>query len=247
MIFDKISWTPIGSWGDSFVYVGAIRHFALQCNRLYVPVLPQLQETMSCLFREDSRIEVISYQNHQQLEEFIKQNGLVHIKGPSIFTHDNIHVLWEEQTYTWYDLPFSTRYTGFSVPANLEGGKQLYSQLVRQPEYMLIHNHMPRHGYLPIDFGTWRSDNRDWEKLQQIVIDPDLTTNMLDWVELILNATEIHCITSCFHQLIDGLVNKTSATLYLHAIRKQQAMRFNNRWNNNRWNVINYQNKVDYN
>jgi hypothetical protein len=60
----------------------------------------------------------------------------------------------------------------------------------------------------------------------------------MEYVELIKNAEEIHCIPSSFHCLVDGI--ETPAKLFFHDIREKTSMAVNSIWNNHRWTMVNY-------
>ena len=65
-------------------------------------------------------------------------------------------------------------------------------------------------------------------KLPVIEIRPGLTNNMLDYVKIIQNASEIHCIDSSVMNLIDGMKLKTD-DLFFHTI-KPTGFRYSDKW-----------------
>ena len=70
-----------------------------------------------------------------------------------------------------------------------------------------------------------------------------LTENIFDFVDLIKNAKEIHAVGSFFQCLVDSMFDKTSADLNFHNIMMKHDTQLNCGWNDNRWNIIEYERK----
>ena len=250
MIDTEMVFTPISSLGDSIVTSPIERHFSKLCRRLHVPVSSALLPTVTDLYREDAAIVVTQYQNEIQLQQYIQQHRLSKIEGPPIFTvpceHTFSCILWDEQWYTHYEIPFGFRYSGFNLPTSSASSQDLYQTLVTNPRYILTHTQWSNHHNVPIDMHSWRQGSGldSLDHFQIIDLNAALSNNLLDFVDLILNAEEIHCVPSCVFCLVDSIVNKTQARLFYHDIRKNTVMRVNNRWNHHRWCIINYTNKL---
>jgi hypothetical protein len=90
---------------------------------------------------------------------------------------------------------------------------------------------------LPINVSGFRHAN-GFPEIKIIDIVPEITNNMMQYVKLIQNAQEIHCVPSSFHCLVDSM--PTSAKLFFHDIREKTAMAVNSSWNNEKWNMVNY-------
>jgi hypothetical protein len=246
-IFDDMIFPKIGNMGDSFVTSAIVRHFSKMCNKIHVPVAAWQIPTLTTLFQDDPGIQVMAYSDNLSLDPFIKQNNLVKINSPPIYTQGNQKdgisaVLWDEQWYTFYDLPFSLRYSGFHLPRNLKSSENLYDRLYKDRPYVLVHKHIRNNEYVSIDLQSYRSqfDLKPLNNFDIIEIEPSVTPNILDWLDLIRNASEIHCIPSCIFCLVDGMVNQTKAKLFYHNIRRSTRMRVSNRWNRYLWIPVNY-------
>ena len=70
------------------------------------------------------------------------------------------------------------------------------------------------------------------------------TPNLLDYMQLIRHAQEIHCIPSAFHCLVDSVIPQTNAALFYHDVKVNTLMHVNSRWNAWRWNVVYYDVKL---
>lgn len=246
MIDCEMMFTPIDSFGDSFVASSIVRHFSRMCRHLHVPVSAGVLPTVKSLYSEDRNITVVEYVNQAQLDEHAAQHKLVKIIGPPIYTVPGDRsfkcILWDEQWYTYYQIPFGHRYTGFNLPTNTTNSRALYEQLVTNPRYILTHTQWSNQDPAPIDMHSWRQaaglDSLD--QFQIIDLKASLTRNLLDFVDLIIHAEEIHCVQSGIFCLVDSITNKTQAKLFHHDIRKNIVMRINNAWNNHRWCTIHY-------
>lgn len=250
MIDCEMVFSPSSSLGDTIVASPIARHFSKMCRRLHVPVSPWVIPTARELYKEDTNVVVVDYHNDTQLDNYIKHNNLIRLIGPPIFTVpcDSTFscVLWDEQWYTHYDVPFGQRYSGFNLPAKSPNSEDLFKKLVTKERFILTHTQWTNHKTIPIDMHTWRKDSGldDLDQFQIIDLTPELSSNLLDFVELISGAEEIHCVPSCVFCLVDSITNKTNARLFYHDIRKNTMMRVNHRWNNHRWCMISYQNKI---
>lgn len=250
MIDCEMIFTPSGSFGDSFVASPIARHFSKMCRHLHVPVTESLLPTVTALHSEDRNITVIDHPNQTHLECYTAQHQLIKLLGPPIYTvpGDTTFkcILWDEQWYSYYQIPFGYRYTGFHLPKNLDSSKALHDKLVINPRYILTHNQWSNRDPAPIDIHSWREsaglDSLD--QFQIIDLKSSLTRNLLDFIDLIIHAEEIHCVQSGIFCLVDSITDKTNAKLFYHDIRKNIVMRINNQWNNHRWCTINYQHQL---
>lgn len=252
MLSKNLIFPPTDSLGDAIVASPIARHFSKMCPTLYVPLHKRVLPTALSLYSEDPNIHVFDYQDHDSLKEYINANDLVSIVGPPIHTIPWNGTwacdLWEEQWYTFYGLSFETRYTGFNIPTPGKKSQDIYTNIVTNKRYILTHTQWgPSTTAAPIDLHSWRESHGldPLDQFQVIDLNPSISNDLLDYVTLIANAEEIHCVPSCLHHLVDGMVNKTKAKLFYHEMRRNACMRVNNRWNNHRWCMIHYHTKWD--
>ena len=71
---------------------------------------------------------------------------------------------------------------------------------------------------------------------------PNETSDMMQYKTLLENALEIHCAPSSIFCLVDGM--EVRGRLYYHAMRASTLLRVNSKWNNYKWNIINYATKL---
>ena len=249
-IFDKLFYVgPLGL-GDSFVNTGAVHYFADRCIELHLPVWPKFYKTLSCLYQDFPNIKVIPLGHYDEGEnQYVAENKLSRILPTDLIRTKNINnnlsaVLWDVQTYANYEIPFSYRYTNFRPPKYVDGADELYKKLSQEEKYILVHrcSSMYPNG-IPINIDDFRF-RENLPKFKTIEVTENITDNMMQYVKLIENAEEIHCVASSFHCLVDSLHKKTNARLYFHDIRNDAIMKINSYENDYRWIIVNYGEKI---
>lgn len=142
--------------------------------------------------------------------------------------------LYPKKFYSYLDQPYENRYKYFKLPPMRDNSYSLYNKLYPNEKYVLIHNQSSdwTHTHLSI--------NTDYKK---IYIEP-LTDNLLDWIPLIQNAEEIHCVDSSVFHLVDNISHSLRATLFFHDCRRNAATgNPNYAENNNVWNIVTYEDR----
>jgi hypothetical protein len=254
-IFDQIYYGAAMSLGDSIVNNAIVHQFAREANQLYYPAQRPFFETLNCLYQDYDNIQVVPFDSPQQEADFVLDNKLMRIAPADIHgTYINragtpggmtISINWDRQIYEYYDLPFSTRYTGFRFPHAVAGSQELYNHLTQGDDnYVLFHQQTGAHAHgMNIDINGFRSAN-GLLPLKVIEITGDITTNMLQYIKLIENATEIHCAPSSFFCLVDSIFDRARGSLFFHDRRAQTIMQINSKYNKNKWNIVNYDTKL---
>lgn len=254
-MFKKLFFDSAKGLGDAFVFNGIVHHYARDCETLYYPAKAEFFETLTCLYQDFPNIEVWRFYDPSQEEIFMKTfPDVVRVNSlPLVATElqrqdcapEWIHVHWQQQIYDNFDIPYKMRYLDFHMPKHVEGSDKLYNRMTQgESDYILVHRYasdIPMG--IPLDIPKFR-ESRGLTPIKVIEIGAGQTTNMLEYKKLIENAKEIHCISSSFYNLVDSMVNSTKAELFFHDIRKNTLMQVNTRWNNNRWIIIGYKQRV---
>jgi hypothetical protein len=249
-IFNKLLFSETGHLGDNLVYSGIVNYYADQCDELYMGVTTGHYKTLTSLYKDHPRIKLIKIEDNiieKFNEEFSKENHVSIIQlpdnAPLRFVNDTwVPIYWPLHCYDFYGLPFGLRYSNFRVPQYVEGENELYEQLTKGEPYVLVHRR-PFSGTFPdgypIDIDSFRK-SVNLPDYQIIEIKPRITEDLMQYVKLIRNAEEIHCVDSSVFQLVDGMTKHTKAKLYFHEIRAFSMLRVNCKWNDYRWQIINY-------
>jgi hypothetical protein len=241
--------------GDAFVMSPIVHKVSKDYDKIYFPARHSNYETVKCLFQDNPKVEVFSYVVHEDIGKWLADKDCVSINPPDIKTTElqlpginvpvPVPIYWDRQVYEYYDMTFSSRYSEFKLPKNIEGVDELYQSLTNgDANYCLLHQQTFHHtsGMLDLHIQQWRSQY-NLPPMKIIEITPDITANMLKYVKLIENAKEIHCVSSSFFNLVDSIFERTNANLFFHDIRATAMMQINSKWNNNRWNVVKYHRK----
>ena len=254
-IFDKLFFLGALTLGDNFVYSGIVHHFAEKTNELYIPIELKFFNTINTLYQDYNNIIVVGFTHPQQEQDFIFKNNISKISSEGMFNFNSeiqygtaqkenvnscVVPLWDMQAYDHFELPFSMRYKNFKLPKYVEGSDELYNRLSDLQPYILVHRHTGA-GTSPIDINAYRAINNLPDQYKVIEIDESITDDMMNYIKLIENAKEIHVAPSSFFCLVDSMLDRTNALLFYHNIRANTLMRVNSKWNNYRWNIVEYE------
>lgn len=246
-IYDRLFFAGPMSLGDNFVMSGIVNYYADRCDELHLPTSPNFYNTIKTLYQDHPNVIVVPLNPYDGGEnQYVEEKRLSRIHRPKlIYTRINgvdIHPVWDIQLYAHFEIPFSMRYSNFRLPKHIEGSQELYEKLSHGEPYILFHrksNCFPQGA--PINLHSFRSAS-GLEDINIIEIDEYITDNMMQYVDLILNATEIHCVPSSFHALVDSI--QTNARLFFHDIREKTSMVVSEDWNDYRWVVVSYEKRI---
>ena len=121
-----------------------------------------------------------------------------------------------------------------------ERSKNLKQSLVGTDSYILTHTSYQGKDRVKIDLSSWRDKPYEGKIVE---LSPSLTDNVTDYYDLILGASEIHCIPSSMHCLVDSIYDEVLGKMFIHDIRIDTKMHFNNKWNNGCWVWVRYDEK----
>ena len=254
-IFDKLHFLGHMSLGDSFVFSGIVHHFAEKANEVSIPTELKYFNTINTLYQDYDNIKVLEFANRQQEIEFILKNNIPKITPYDLFSFNSVILyespqkenvnywtvpLWDMQIYDHYELPFSARYKNFKLPKYVVESDELFTNLSNEEPYILVHKHTGV-GTAPININGFRVNSNLPDNYKVIEINESITNNMMHYIKLIENAKEIHVAPSSFFCFVDSMLDRTNALLFYHNIRANTLMRVNSKWNNFRWNIVEYE------
>jgi len=205
--------------GDHIICNALVRHLAKE-DTIIVPVKKQNETSIKFMFSDNDNIIVMPFKGDKAADKFCRKQAK---KG--IETIWNGHVgtareMWEKSSsnfdrkfYEQVNLDFNLRWDGFKIPENDFDWKKLFHLRfsdIEPVDYIFLHN-------------TSSTETRQInEKYLQhdIIFVPDIkfTDNIFDYVGLLENAKEVHCINSSFLCLADSLNLK--GELHYHFLPK---------------------------
>ena len=233
-IFDRLFFFGPTSLGDSFVLNGAAHYFGDRCHELHYPCRSEFYDTISTLFQDYPNIKVITLAPGEQISDYLEKHRLSRVLQNEVHLEimDGVQVvpLWNKQLYIGLDLPFSLRYTNFRLPKHVYGADHLYWELSKGEPYILVHRRTSQHpDGVNINIDGFR-ESYNLPDLKVIEINESITNNMMQYVKLIEHASEIHCVSSSFFNLVDSMIDKTNAKLFFHDVRITHCTSLQKNW-----------------
>lgn len=230
--------------GDHFVCCGLVNNISQQYEKLYLPCKKRNFETVKCLYSENKKVHLLKILNdeHREVYDYSKQLDLSVLKVG--FNHPQFPMNptdWYTAFYKQLSIDFTHRYSSFNLPKNIKNLEKVYQNVVGDiKEYILVHDSSSETDQYDIDLFDWRDG--DNSHLPVIKISDKVTDNLLEWMKVIENATEIHTVPSSVFFLIDSVFSNLKANLFYHRIRPGygNTMIVNSDLNNYKWNIVEY-------
>ncbi len=208
--------------GDMFICNGMVNHFA-ERYKVFLPCKVAYLETIKCLYQDQPLVEVFGVKNEPaDIELFARAHNapVIRIGFSAAITLKN----FDRKFYHLAGLDFSLRYSKFKLPAIIKNADALYNRLVRG-DYCFIHNEASD-SVAPLKINT---------DLQKIYMTRESTNNLMEYINIIKGAKEIHCVDSSVFQLVDSIT--VNARLFFHNTRlpNDSPSRVSNKWT-----IVNY-------
>lgn len=227
--------------GDAIVWNPIVHKLAEECNILYHPSAKHNLETMKCLYQDYKKIIVLEQNEYEEKRRATINYG----KWDKSYTHIKLvplkplnvpfflcNVNWERQIYEHFDLPYSFRYTGFKLPKYVDGAQELYEKLTNGCKEYVVVNKYIGHFNEELKFNV----EAHTKGLKVIEINPWITNNMLQYIELFRNAKQIHTPGTATFCLLESMKYELNADLYFHDLRRNYVAFLDS----DRWKVIKY-------
>jgi len=223
--------------GDHFICNGLVHNVSKNYGKIYLPCKVHNYETVKCLYSESPKIEVfkIDRDEHQEVLTLSKILNIPVLKVG--FEHCNYFNNWDRSFYKQLNIDFLERYSRFYLPKSVEGSKEIYDSVIgNKDEYILVHDNSSEKNEYDIDISL----GRDEKEMPPIVkITNKVTNNLLQWIDIVQNASEIHVVPSSVFCLIDSIDLNPKCKLHYHGIRTNNMV-INSQLNNYKWNIIKY-------
>lgn len=192
--------------GDHFVCNGLVNYICkISEEPIYLICKNRNTDTVEYLYSENDKVTVIAIDG---LDEILETNNY------ALKTNDKILRIgfehcdprgWDVSFYKQLNIDFIERYRFFKLP------KKKPKNLIKAPDspYILVHNQSSDKKY-QLSINT---------NLDIFYMNKEDGYHLLSYIDVIVNAEEIHCIDSSFFHLVDSLPSTTNK-LYYHDIRK---------------------------
>jgi hypothetical protein len=186
--------------GDNISCHGIVRYHCENYKKVYIFCKERNFENVSYMYNDLKNLEIIIADDEEAIS-YLRKNNINNLKiiGFNLNTNEN----FELQFYKMAGVPIEYKHSKFFINRDIEKEKNLFDSLeIKENEYIFIH-----------DGGF---------KLKEEFINPELkvvkpdSNDFFDWIYVIENAKEIHCIDSSFLCLADILNLDSKIKLYNH-------------------------------
>jgi hypothetical protein len=182
--------------GDHLICHGIVRYFCNEYNdvNVYLFVKPHNHDSVQFMYHDLKNLKLI--QGYDQdadryLSEHNIQNFLKIGFSNTFFGNNN----FDKGFYAQVGVPFENRWDLFYVERDLNKEKTIYDYYNINSEYVFLH-----------DDSRFVINDKYKKDVNYISPKIGLTTNIFDYLTLIENSQEIHCIESSFLFLIDSMI-----------------------------------------
>jgi len=174
--------------GDHIVCNGIVNHYAELYDRIFLFVKPQYLKNISQLYRGNSKIRLIPFDDHdaKHFISFNKNNKYLIIGHRPMKDNE----MFDEVFYNMAGQPLSDKWDKFSYKRDLEKEKHVFYNVLRlkdNEEFVFIQD-KPQ---FPIKLSGIKS------------IKSSMDIDFFDYLYTLEKAKEIHCLNSSFNVLID--------------------------------------------
>lgn len=225
--------------GDHFIVNGIVNVLSMRGNigkksldKIYLGCKKQNYETVNFMYCENKKVEVfvIEADNVDDEKKYVKEFAdKKKIKLLTIGHENHTSIDWYVSFYDQLKLSYYHRYLNFILPLSKP------DNLLDVPtnKFILLHDE--------VSDSTINSKVKINSDLEVIKVKKQKGNNMFSYLNLILNATEIHVVPSSFFCFVDSIFNRTNGKLFFHDCRKNPSpVKPNNEYNGKVWNIVNY-------
>lgn len=228
-----------GGIGDHLISSGIVNHYSEQ-NFVHLVCWPQWQTSLESLYSENPNIKLHPVQDKalgpfhdRDMGKYAKKLEAEFI-GLALNSADLKNYM--QVPYKERKLPFEYMYSKFKLPTNIQYNQAFIDSIKPKNPYVLL-NIWDKLGnkLLP----NFKSEYVT-EGLEKVYLQPGKTKNLLDWIPIILGASEIHSVPGGPCHLIDFIY---TGKMFYHDARIGTIYNFNHEYNNHKWQIIKYSEK----
>jgi hypothetical protein len=209
--------------GDHLICFGLVKEILKKHSNINLFCKDKYYESVNFLYKDENKINIVQV-DEENLGEYYKENNIDYLKDVIYVGFEKSAELqtimsFDEAFYYIFNIDFQKKYENFYLNRDIESEKKIFEQYqVKKNEYVFVHDDKERGYNIPI-YG-------------KNIVRPNflITKNIFDYLYLIENAKEIHCIESCFFVMIDFLINHKEIYYYINA-RGDYSLMFQNQGN----------------
>lgn len=196
--------------GDHLLCFGLIVELAKNYDEIYLFCFPKYKNSVEFLYKDEKKIIVIPIEE-EKIGEFVSNYHFCDNKNVLSIGFDESRALqtkmtFDEAFYFSKGIEFKKKYSNFKLRRNFQKELELFNKYnLVEGEYIFVHDDSER-GYNIKIYG-------------ENVIRPSMsmTDNIFDYLYIIENAKEVHCIDSCFFIMSDFLIQNKNINYHINA------------------------------
>jgi hypothetical protein len=200
--------------GDHIICNGLVHCIKkrMECSNIFLLTKPEYLQTITKLYEDFPDIQLVGLPEEYRLKEGEFSMTLSQVNSIPLL---KVSFMQDRKTpfdlafYRQLGIDFRNRWSEFRAPTNVPEAEAFFKKLVKADRYCLVANQSSV-GEIEIDVRT---------ALPIYYLRVGMTPNLLDWLVVIKNAAEIHCVDSAVFHLVDSLDLKNTKLFY-HDIRK---------------------------
>lgn len=227
--------------GDAFMLNGLHHYVAQFYDKVWITSFSRYLDTYKALY-ENTKINIIvSPESSPNWNQNSWRDMLVSMDIPLVEID-----MWEKRPihipfYRWYyeqlNIPFEYHKSWFKLPEIKQKSWSLCEHLCDgNAVYKVVHDSTGSKSSYPLVI--------DDNKMHTVYIRPGITNNLIDFVPLLQNASEIHVTPSSVFWLVKCMEQQLNAKLFFHDIRLTNDPILHEDLDQNKWTILNYIDKI---
>lgn len=198
--------------GDHVICNGLIREISKTYGTVVLFVKEHNSKSVRFMFRDAQNINIM-IADDACAKNFINSNPekKVIIIGHEYLDRSDTAKKFDRGFYEEAGFDFALRWKGFHVQRDIDQEQILFEKngIDKDSKYLFVHDDKDLTKGSSINV-----DKIDKKNRKIVFADSSMTGNIFDYLGIIENAEEIHCIPSCFMFLADSV--ETKGSLYMH-------------------------------
>ena len=215
--------------GDHIICNGLIRHLLKQTDEITLFSKSRNCDNVKRMFEDlGDKLSLVCMKDDRDVKSYIQEKN---IKDCLVVGHHHLGNImkqgytWDESFYKQLNIPFIERWNSFFVERNYSDENNLKDKLDIKKSYALVHS----------------TDSTNTDRINYEIINKDLqlvkviiSKSIFDYIDLIHNASEIHCVDSSFKLLVDSY-KLDKIPLYFHRNYKLRNTSYLRHKSQNNW------------
>lgn len=204
--------------GDMFICNGLIRRLISESDyeNYYVICKKKYYKTIRKMYSDEDKITVIPIEGNNEYEEVYNltvDGGMLRIGHE----HLNQHLNFDESFYNQVGYEIEDKFDWCGINRNELTENKCYDEEVHNENYIFVH-----------DKSSVGEFDLDIETNFDVVKPNNMNYDVIDYIKVIENAKEIHCLDSSFLNMIDLI--ETRVPCFFHRIKNTQFPTISKKW-----------------